>query len=366
MAVDHFFKEIGEAVGKQGFAKTKQDSWVALEFENETKLPFPKPDIPGYKYHTENSLRYHGFEYVFASPKPLAEVRGVSDTYFQMIHNARGKTNPLTNSARTSTHVHFDITRWTFVEALNWALVYWLAEPALSEFCGIDRQGNHFCLRYKDAMMAQSALTSSIKKCSPYSSSVFNPEYRYGSLNFNSWAKFGSMEFRMLQGVSDNTKLMDWVYILEKTRSYALKFKDPKELYKHFIHEIPAEEFMKLVFGEYYYLIMKHIPSGLDVTNEVRQAFMTLTPLMLSGGDWKFEKEREEEKKKKTTGQIYWDNSAATAVWQAFSIPAGGMPMFPEETTNWSEAELPYQYSEDFPNVWDGQTTLAPDPSIDL
>ncbi len=358
-----FFQTIGKSIAKSGFATSPSDAWVALEFENETKKPFTNPIIPGYTFHVEHSLRHHGFEYVFEKPVPLADVRKKADDYLAKIQLSAGPSNPLTCSSRTSTHVHWDITKLTFIQGLNWAILYWLVEDLLSEFCGVDRQANHFCLRMKDAMMTQSSLIGSVKSCKPWYGMCFGEEYRYGSLNLNAWKKFGSMEFRMLQGVDSSEKLMDWIYALENIRKFSLKFENPWEIYKFFIDKTPAEEFPEKAFGQYWPLISKHLPKNYDVGANARYAFMLLTPLFLSGGDWKFTKELKTEAEQKSAGIVtveeipmtqnpnallHFSAPGLASLAHSFISPMTGIhPIFPDTPVH-PDNQLPETMYEDY------------------
>lgn len=366
----YFFKTIGEALNKKGFAKVPEEAYIALEFENETKKPFQIPAIPGFTFHTEHSLRHHGFEYVFEKPLPIDQVRGKVEEFLTTIKVHAGLRNPLTCSARTSTHVHWDITKLTYMQALNWAICYWLVEDLLSEFCGADRQGNHFCLRMKDALLTQSSLAQAIRTCKPWGSSSFGEEMRYGSLNLNAWKKFGSMEFRMLQGIDEPEKLMNWIFTLENTRKFSLQFKNPGEIYKYFIDQTTAEMFPKKVFGEYWPMIFKSLPQVYDVGTSVRSAFMELTPLFLSGGDWLFEKQLKEEDGRRKQGivdEAVLTNSSSSFQWATVSLNAYTTPQTVFNNTVIYSGELPSYMLEDFIPLLEGDEVLIDTlPTMDI
>lgn len=283
---------VGQAIGKAGFAKTVEQAVVGVEFENETINGFDLPNITGYTFHQEGSLRNFGFEYVFRLPVEIKQVKELILRYFEAIDKAKGARNSLLCSPRTSTHVHFDVTRMNLVQVISFASVYWLLESLFSEYCGEERKGNLFCLRQCDASLFQTSLAESIHNGQVYRSGLFNNENRYGSLNLSALVKFGSLESRLMRGLSDPNTAINWIDMLECCRLFSLKMGTPRELHQKFLKEYSSDSFHEAVLGKNLALeLEKYLPKGFDIAQNIRNSFLQICPLLLSGGDWLFEKQ---------------------------------------------------------------------------
>lgn len=301
-----FEKTPEEVLGKPGYMKSPDESLIALEFENETKRGFDLPNITGFTFHQEPSLRNFGFEYVMKKPSTRDNLSKLVDGYFSRIQQYAEEAgeNPLLNSIRTSTHVHFDASKMTFLQIINWAAVYWLMENLLSEFCGQSRKGNHFCLRLKDATYPQAALTRAIIHGKPWESAVFQDNQRYASVNFASISKFGSLEFRMMRGLGTPLETLTWVDLLDQCRKFSLRFKTPRNLHQAFVKDFEAASLPLHIFGSSLYReLVRSFPPYFNVREEVRDNFLIISPLLLADKTWDFSErakiEEEELQKKK-------------------------------------------------------------------
>jgi hypothetical protein len=297
MNYQSFFIPIHESLGKKVWSKEKSEAVVGLEFENETLEEFVMPEIPGWNNHEEHSLRHFGFEYVLRSPRGIDKLKKPVGLYFESMKSALGDLSHMLNSRRTSTHVHFDVGLLNPIEVINISLVYWLIEPLLMEFCGEVRKGNHFCLSAKDTLANINNLRKNIERGNIWDSFTFSNEYRYASLNLASVYKFGSLEYRLMRGLSEEETLWTWINILEAVRKYGLTLKSPRDLYLKFLKKIPAGDFARQVLGsELYSKLRQTLPVFFSEADEVREAFINLSPLMLAHSDWEFAKEIENEK----------------------------------------------------------------------
>jgi len=54
-------------------------------------------------------------------------------------------------SMRTSVHVHMNVQQYSLKQILDILTLYWLYENQLVRYCGPDREGNFYCLRFSDA-----------------------------------------------------------------------------------------------------------------------------------------------------------------------------------------------------------------------
>lgn len=331
--------------GKKSLTKDKTDDIIGIEFENETESSFELPTLPGWSFHDEGSLRNFGFEYVLKTPRSKDKLRKSIQTYFEGILAASGGS--LSNSRRTSTHVHFDVGAWNFIELMTLSCLYWILEPLLIEFCGENRRGNHFCLSAKDSMVNVLSLKQSIKGGTPWHSVAFGNDYRYASLNLASVAKFGSIEFRLMRGLSDQDTFWDWVNILDAIRLASLSFSSPKDLYNKFLNDHTAQLFPDKILGtDLFIKVLRTLPKNFNIGEEVRDAFIHITPLMLSHSDWKFEKEIEIEKKQELAYQT------AAGVAASGNLNGGFNPstIFVDDILGNEEQE---ELAEDYVPDWD-------------
>lgn len=242
-----FPETIGTIFNRKYYSKRKEDTVVGIEVEQETKEPFELPVVDGWEVHREGSLRDFGFEYVLSPPrgKESALTKYLPELFKWL------PTKKLSSSIRTSIHVHYDVTRYTFADLVTFACVYWLCEPILSEFAGESRKGNLFCLRAEESNYLQKVIADALKSGNPTYNTLFNENTRYASLNFASVKKFGSIETRLMRGTADKEEVEFWVNTVDEVRKYALKFSNPREFLDFFFSkETKAEDFYASVFTE--------------------------------------------------------------------------------------------------------------------
>lgn len=291
---------------KKTVALSKEDSVVGIEFENEIKLSkldnaFLDEGLPAYlaswKFHAENSLRHYGFEWVSA-PIPLHQYKGaVLDLFLHQKEVFKMPKLQFTNSIRTSVHVHFDVGRLNTLEITSFACLYWLLEPVLQHFCGAHRQGNLFCMRLRDSGYTKINLAQCLKgtRCIIEAASA-QENFRYASVNLNSIIKFGTLEFRLMRGVSAPEDAFTWIDTLEAIRKYSLKFKHPKELRKWFLNDIAAADLLEEVIGkDLAEVYLSYMPEGLTKEGLVREGYLSVLPILLAAQEVTDEMARKEE-----------------------------------------------------------------------
>lgn len=139
LPIQGFETTVSDWYGKKSYQKDKTECVVGIELENETQTEFRIPNVTGWRYHLEGSLRNFGYEFVQSPPLPLKETEKALTLILSELKTARdGRAN--SNSSRTSTHVHFDVTKFTFIEVVNFCILYWILEEFLSHFCGENRK----------------------------------------------------------------------------------------------------------------------------------------------------------------------------------------------------------------------------------
>ena len=276
-----------------------KNNYVGVEIENETRVPFDLPMVLGWSNHREGSLRNFGFEYVSHRPVPYNNVKDHLGYLFHDLNLAKGNLK-LSNSCRTSTHVHLDASYMLYGDVITFAVIYWMLEEFLSNFCGETRKGNLFCIRSScDSLSAQSIIAQSLRRLTPFPDDLVGDDMRYGSLNFSSLAKFGSLESRLMRGVDNAEEAMIWVSILQRIKKFANGFNNPITFKNKFEKDFPAGQFPEIVLGEDLTKgIAAHTPKGFNIERSVRQGFLSCSAIFGARPVWNFEKEYQEAKKK--------------------------------------------------------------------
>ena len=216
-------------------AKEKEQIGLELECEG-LKLPNP---ISYWEVHSEGSLKpkspYSAKEYVLMNPmnysKALTALEYLSDSFKQ-------SGTLLNESNRTSVHVHFNASMFTYKDLAQILCAYYLIEDVLIAYCGEERVGNLFALSATDSSkivtnvkrMFESISTS--KKFYIVLEQIFSDQYRYAALNLSAIKKLGSIEFRamrmpVIEKHYDNTTIKIWTNILYNLVTKALSYQTP-------------------------------------------------------------------------------------------------------------------------------------------
>lgn len=233
------------------------DPTLGLELENEIKSThltgkfenYGFKSLTDWKYHNENSLRYHGFEYVSKPIRYKEAAKSIQKLFAELAENGCNPEHH-TNSIRTSFHVHFNQTSRTLYETMLFVTVYYMFEPYLQDFCGKHRQNNLFCLRLQDTRTVLSQLIAAISGEKLFHQiHLSTADYRYGSVNFNSLMKFGTIEFRMMRASSDPNDLIFWIEVLHKLRKFSLTCKSFEKL-RQIVADVPMSVLIENILGK--------------------------------------------------------------------------------------------------------------------
>lgn len=225
----------------------KIDGDVGIEIECEGNNLVPV-NTDTWNTVADGSLRgaypEHSCEWVLTQPVVIKEVQSA----LTELEKAQAKAT-LNFSFRTSVHVHVNVQDLTLDEVMNMIYAYLLCETALMRSCGESRQGNRFCLRLEDA----EALTACIIKLIRSGETKFaanNPGdlFRYASINLLALWKYGSLEFRGMEGTLDIKRISTWCTTLVNIREFAKKFKNIQEVHDHFVTNTPTD-FIKHAVG---------------------------------------------------------------------------------------------------------------------
>jgi len=140
----------------------------------------------------------------------------------------------------------------------NWIILYILFEKVLYNYVGSKRKRSVFCVPFyisnSDLHVLNTLVTEIDIKDSLYRK--FNERFRYSGLNLNSLFKFGSLEFRMLDGEWKKNKLLLWLNILIAIRTFSINMKSSLEDYVERVLTGNAEEELHKVFGDIHEILL--------------------------------------------------------------------------------------------------------------
>lgn len=211
---------------------------VGLEFEVESNQPLPEVTTQVWDTHEDPSLRnaYH-YEYVTKNPVAYDKVNN-SINYILKKVTAEGY-DPIKDSKTTSWHVHFNALNHTATQVVTSTLLYWLLEPVIISMCGDHRRSNPFCnqLYSSKGMIKLYDEDFFIRLASKNPQDILHLEkmgeyHRYAAQNICAFAKFGSIEYRAMEGTLDGDRVIKWVDTLKAI--WSSDFKDPTDVLNYY------------------------------------------------------------------------------------------------------------------------------------
>ena len=204
---------------------------IGLEIECEGTKLFNTP-FKWWYAKSDGSLRAVGeeqpVEYVLKQPLDLADLNTALHYLDAQLKNAKSH---VMQSTRTSVHVHVNVQDMTLRQLYCYILLYIIFEEILVDWSGEQRAGNLFCLRAKDSEFYIRMLEDVLKKSSLQD---WREEVRYSSCNVASVTKFGSLEFRSMEGTVNIQRIMTWVELLLFLRDKSLTYDNPVEIVEEF------------------------------------------------------------------------------------------------------------------------------------
>lgn len=171
----------------------------------ECEIESVKPDqsFPNFTATHDGSLRNDGIEFI-SNPLPretlLAAFRNLHTTI--EYYESEDAFSP-----RTSTHVHINCRSLSETQARDLILFYALFEEFFFTLVDKDRRANIHCVPLTETFLPQ-IYKYDLRK-------YINNWHKYTALNILPLTKFGTIEFRHLQGTSDSVLLDEWVTTLE-------------------------------------------------------------------------------------------------------------------------------------------------------
>ena len=251
-------------------AVAKTDGIFGVEIEAEGRnLP---RDLMNWR--TENDLSLKSgepdkFEYVM--PAPL-DLDGTHNMLMELKDAYKKNASKVKETDTSGVHVHINVQDYTPKELFTFMVTYLTLEELVLTFCGEMREGNHFCLRVKDAEFILHEFVKAAEQ--RQFAHLKNDNIRYASMNPCSLFKYGSLEFRAMRGTGDIDAIYEWVEILNEIRLAAKRFKSPDEVVVSISAE-GEENFIRQVLGNKAGLFLK----VKNAKNMVREGARRVQPL---------------------------------------------------------------------------------------
>jgi hypothetical protein len=199
----------------------------------------------------DGSLHDNGCEYLFS--RPLFGVDAV-EAFINLCEYA--ERNKFKTSIRTGLHVHVDVRDMTRQQLAVHNVLYALFERAVYRLAGNNREENVFCLPwYKaDAMSGHVNNINSEHNDIRQASEALGDE-KYGGLNLDCLARFGSVEWRHALATTDAKWVLMWVNVCLAFKRAAQKLNaTPLEII-HNLSGVGPENLARIVFEDMYDVI---------------------------------------------------------------------------------------------------------------
>lgn len=230
-AVPHYFNPIVPLV------EDCQDE-IGLEMEVENADNNMVTVYPAWTSRDDGSLRNNGTEYVSV---PIAG-RRIHFAINQFYDNINSDCH---FSPRTSIHVHLNVLDLSIDQIAVLLLTYALFERQLYAFIGSDRDKSNFCVPMYESSY------KTIKYFLNNNESWQAPQLersRYMGLNVDAVRKFGSLEFRHLEGTKNKEKLVHWINLLFRLKIYARE--NTLEYVKGRINKLNSDSSYQALFND--------------------------------------------------------------------------------------------------------------------
>lgn len=209
---------------------------VGIEIEIEFPGPQEFGNVSNWSVKADGSLRNFGIEFVTKKAIKLDNVNKVLSGFKKAIEGRP----VIQNCPRTSVHVHVNQLDKKPIELMTAMISSWLLDTTMLTMCG-DRRGNQYCLTIADAE-AQIKPFMKIVENIPNVCAIPVDYYKYSAVNIASLGRFGTLEFRGMEGTTDTDRIDKWINLCYHV-SNPQTFKSPSELMDCFVSH-DADDFL--------------------------------------------------------------------------------------------------------------------------
>lgn len=188
---------------------------IELELENVSYNNSTTTIPEGWTTHEDGSLR-NGIEYVTTEPMMGQGAATCIDNYYA----ARIEALP---TARTSTHIHVNVTDVTIGDVRAMYAISYMMETGLFDAIGAPRKFCGYCMplyEMNSVRVKNILVDGSLEEFLQAIQGPNNEKY-YG-FNVNSVSRHGTVEFRYFPGAPDKDTLLDWIDYCVSVKSAAM------------------------------------------------------------------------------------------------------------------------------------------------
>lgn len=274
---------------------------LGLELEMEFTRQVTLNEIdPKWRTVRDGSLRGSAREFIFSSPLNRKEAFEA----LEYLDNFLGDNLKYvrSDSPRTSTHIHLNCREFTQNQILTLMSLWYIIEESLSLTLPKHRQGNLHALRVVDAERVVTTIAAHIEnfaKTPVYRQPLalaFNEGERYAALNLAALPKFGSLEFRIFEGVEKPTEARKYIELLLEMYDLVKEgtFSNPREVIVNFSGGMPSNFVrlnMPLMWGQ-----ISNVP---DVERVLTRGMRYAQEIAYATPSWKASKPKTKPKKGK-------------------------------------------------------------------
>jgi Putative amidoligase enzyme len=172
-------------------------------------------------------------------------------------------------SFRTSVHIHINCQELNQLQCARFVYCYLLLEDILMDKVGPGRKNNRFCLRHEDAEGMETVIRA---LGSPdWYVHMHADHFKYSSVNVCPLSKYGSIEFRAMEGNIDKERIHQWANVLLNIRNFSLKFDKINQIME-FVRVNGATAYAREAMGDMY----EYFYSESTVNKVLRAASLTI------------------------------------------------------------------------------------------
>lgn len=250
----------------------KDNEFIGVEFEMEgINLPSDEDIRYHWNYKSDGSLRAPdepgGGAAEYVSKKPVSPEYFKEKCFPHLIKSINKKRSDIRMSVRCSTHVHVGVHQLYLYQAFMMAGLYYIFEDLFYNVIGEDRKGNLFVASPANSEVLAKAITNAISKDQYH---VLLSKFKYTAVNFGALTRFGTLEFRALEGTLDKDRIYLWIDILVALRTFCatLTPSDCQCILSNMSAEGPIEMFARILGGKHR-ITYKTIMSYFNYNEEV-------------------------------------------------------------------------------------------------
>lgn len=234
---------VHEMLGHNNASHPVDGVGIEIEVEPEPRQRgLPTINMGNWLVKNDGSLRGGGLEYIYAHPQ---EPQTTADNVAFLADSIRIVGAVPRWSNRCSVHVHVNFLHNTYRQVFTFLAMYGIVENIVLGYANPARLGNLFCLPFSEAKYLLSKLREAV--ITGNYRELRRDQLRYCACNVTALSKFGSLEFRALQGTLDPTVIQNWVDILVGIKRAASAYENPQDVITQLSARGP-EQFLNSIF----------------------------------------------------------------------------------------------------------------------